>query len=313
MSMSLSFAQSLDEKKEIIKNACQTLEKSIKETYQGSGTAKVLIHREALPPAEIRVDRETGEEKIIKPRGTKIETTEEKFLVDFAFKGEKSLAERYEINENGEKRRLLSSTINTPEISFHYNGEENHAVRAPTESFRSFYRELGYDFHPEVSIQITGKSFWEMMGLFLKYEKVVNMNSDTKDVFRIEFGDKINGEAPVIFVLNPQANFRPVEYSLKGEILGNNNKKIGEDTFCYQANWKQYSPNYWYIKDLKYERLVKWEEKLPTKYRVEIEVLSFDPETKVEDSKFNFENLNIPGGIPVNDLIEKTDYKWGLK
>lgn len=288
ISMSFSFAQSRSESEDIIKKACQTLEKSIKETYQGVGTARVLIYEKDI-----------------------IETKKEKFLVDFTFKGEKSLAERYEINENGGKGRLLSATINTPEISFHYNGKENYAVRAHTRSFMSFYREKGYDFHPETFTRLFKLPFTSQMEMFMKYAKVIKIDSTNNSLLTMRFeGDKIDDEAQVlaILILDQQADFHPTDYKYSLE------SSWGLHSDNSQLKWKYYFSTCWYIEELKYNALTKIKkEKFPREKRVEIKILNFDPETKVEDSKFNFENLNIPGGTPVNDVIEKTQYKWGLK
>ena len=311
MSVPLSLAQSRADVEELIRTASRTLEKSIKETYQGRGTAKVLIHREEIPSAEIAINYDTGETTIIKPRGTKIETTEQKFLIDFTFKGETSMAKRYGIKDNGERGGLLSATINTPEISFHYDGKENYAVQAPTESFQSYYRELGYDFHPETQIKFFPKaSFQEIIDGLIKYAREINVTSTKEGLLQIEFkGSKIEeSHASSFLLLNPQADFRPVEYKEEAEVFSRSGSGIEKTN--YQAKWKQYSLT-WYITELKSEESYEWKSKPPTKYRVGVEVLNFDPDTEVEDSRFDFENLDIPKGTPVYDRIENIEYKWG--
>jgi len=302
-----SFAKPSNNTEDLLRTICNTFEKSLKRTYQGRGLSRVLIFSEVVPSQEITKDYDTGETTLIKPRGTKIETTEQKFLVDFAFKGEASLSEFYEIKENGDKGKFLSANINTSDMRFLYDAKRSNAARLPTTQPIK-YRSMGYDFHPETLTRIYQMPFVRQMDIFLKYTRAIETHYNVDGLLEVKLeGDKNdNLYHSRTLVLDPQADFRPVKFKSVSEI----NRSGSMVEVHYQANWERYTST-WYITNLTYEESRKFKGELPTKYRVEIEVLNFDPDTEVKDSVFDFKNLDIPKGTPMYDRIEGVEYKWG--
>ena len=291
-----------------IKTVCEVIEKSTRETYQGVGVARVSIYTEAPTPGESTMDFATGEMVVIKPAGPEIQKHEEEFLVNFAFKGQSSRADLYEVVDRN-PGNLLESLIYTPETTFRYVNGKYVKILTPPSMLHSYYKH-GYNFHPEAIIRFDGIGFVKKVETFLKAAKTINTKSTDEDLFAIDIeGSKIypHDQYVATLTLDPKANFRPVYYRIDGE-----NTKAGiTGHILYEAEWKQYA-SIWYITDLRYETASSYNEGLKGhgKEMVDIHIENFDPKAEVKDSQFTLESLNIPIGTEVRDQKKGLVYKY---
>ena len=303
------FTQSSNETEELIRTASQTAQKTINLTYQAAGVAKVLMYNEAVPAEEIG-DKGEGETVLIRPRGPEIEIEERKFLVDFAFRGESSIAEFYEIDETGGKGEFSSAFIYTPEASFYYDKGLGFAVYSPSKNLKEYYRGQGYDFHPQTFTRIMGKPLTEQMEMFIKYAKKIDVDSVDGGLLQIKLeGDKICDycNASGTLTLASKLNFLPLKYEYDFE-----NKKNGYSlNLDYKAQWEKHSSSCSYITEFESYQVYKEKGQLPARSGIKIEILSLQPDFGVKSSKFDFKNLPIPEGTPVHDNVKHIYYNWG--
>jgi len=291
--------------KEQINFAADVLEKSMIETHQGRGSAKVFIHEESRSPAiNLLTNPETGETKLIKPRGTTLEKRNTELIVDFVYKGKNSKAEIYEI-QNREKKRIISF-IYTPELNITYHLGQ---VVIDTEPISMYFRQIGYDFHPDTFINL-GKN--TPLVKILR-ERIINRWEEievknTKDgLFIIKTKgakDSPVPDASVSFILDSNAFFRPIEY------IYYHKSKIDTISDNYRMKWKQYSSE-WYIANFTCENFVKDvdDPEFPFTRKIDIKITEFNPESEIKDSEFTLESLNVPSGTLVNDRIINKNYK----
>lgn len=253
--------------------------KTIKSPNYGKGTALVSINA----PKESRV-----------------------VMTEFEFKDKLSRSERFSINNNGEKGEREITWSQGLEYSVIYNPVNIKLEQTPA---KEFYRNVGYDFHPDAFLQWRHYPISERLEEFINGPGVLSVKKDPNGILNLigRYEDQEQRHYRVSS-FDPSKGYRPVFIHDSIEFLNDPKKSIND---TYTINWAKYGP-VWYIKSARIDSKYWVKDiNIPAKLSIEVIIQEFDPNVITDDNDFTLEGLGIPKGTRVIDKINERSYKYG--
>jgi len=285
------------EPKQLIETIRRAHEVSLLNVPLGAGTARVTISREQVGQG-----------------GKTMGSEQERLYVEYAFKGEKTRTDQYDLADGG-KGNLKSKHINTGEVAYGLHAGRNAYIARGGGGDLSYYEKVGYDFHPR-TFDVAG---W--LPLPKELEALLSDSRQFKSSIRSDglleiniAGNRLHEDwkRSATIVLDPQADCHVVEYD-------------------YASQWDEYGSSttirYTVERDAVFSALyprrvvrelvedIKDPNGRPpltkTTIRTEVEILSFTGAQTVPDRDFTFEGLEVPVGTEVTDSIRDLRYLYG--
>ncbi len=295
----------------------RAVEESTKGVFQGEGRATLHIYEEMPDPQVIPTvrDPETGQWKQVdaEPGGHGMVRSDERFIIDFAFKGESTRIDRHSIGEDGAPQDLIHSFVDTPDIAFLYRSQPNPVLAIMHHGTSHSYRRLGHDFHPDTLIRVAeSPAFPEHVGFMVKHSRTTSSSYTDEGLYQLQFDGDVYDEYAhsTVLLLDPQADYRPVEFTSEDQTDQHGSVFLTR----YRARWKEYGDS-WYIEDLDYEERDQYKKQTNGVARDRVEKLAvhvdkFDPTVTIDDRRFSLEEMNVSVGTPVQDTVGGLAYKY---
>ncbi|NIV69494.1 MAG: hypothetical protein GWN41_05060 [Phycisphaerae bacterium] len=228
-------------------------------------------------------------------------------ILEFRFEGNLSRSDAF-TSEKGKRGDFECSWAVGPLSSVSYNNAYGSAT-VQARPFSQFYRQLGYDFHPETFPRMYQNSIVDLLeGMARQPQVTLKVTQEPKDVVRVvsESKNETSEQKLCILLINDADGMRLSSWEFTAKDLTEDG--AGARRSSLRLKWKKYA-GFWYISEAISEG-AGVHDGLRSEGRTTVTIREFTPNVEIEDTEFTLDGLDIPPGAMVNDRILDTRYRY---